>query len=96
MTYMRAAVFVEPGRIVLDQKPIPDVGVTDALIQITTTTICGSGVRILKGEHPVAKGLTASHEPVGVIHKLGSAVIGYAEGQRDVEQLRLDNPIVRP
>jgi len=26
MTLMRAAIFVEPGRIVLDVRPIPDVG----------------------------------------------------------------------
>jgi threonine dehydrogenase-like Zn-dependent dehydrogenase len=79
---MKAAIFVEPGRIVLGQKPIPDVGVTDALIRITTTTICGTDVHILKGEYPVASGLTIGHEPVGVIEKLGSAVTGYHEGQR--------------
>lgn len=79
---MKAAIFVEPGRIVLDQKPIPDVGATDALIRITTTTICGTDVHILKGEYPVARGLTVGHEPVGVIEKLGSAVTGYEEGQR--------------
>jgi threonine dehydrogenase-like Zn-dependent dehydrogenase len=79
---MKAAVFVEPGRIVLSDKPIPDVGVTDALIRITTTTICGTDVHILKGEYPVAKGLTIGHEPVGVIEKLGAAVTGYQEGQR--------------
>lgn len=28
---MKAAVFVEPGRIVLDEKPIPDVDTLDAL-----------------------------------------------------------------
>ena len=79
---MKAAIFVEPGRIVLGQKPIPDVGATDALIRITTTTICGTDVHILKGEYPVEKGLTIGHEPVGVIEKLGSAVTGYTEGQR--------------
>jgi threonine dehydrogenase-like Zn-dependent dehydrogenase len=79
---MKAAIFVEPGRIVLDQKRIPAVGVTDALIRITTTTICGTDVHILKGEYPVAKGLTIGHEPVGVIEKLGAAVTGYREGQR--------------
>ena len=79
---MKAAIFIEPGRIVLDQKPIPDVKATDALIRITTTTICGTDVHILKGEYPVAKGLTIGHEPVGVIEKLGSAVTGYEEGQR--------------
>ena len=81
---MKAAVFIEPGRIVLDEKPIPDVGPLDALIRITTTTICGTDVHILKGEYPVAKGLTVGHEPVGVIEKLGSAVTGYREGQRVV------------
>lgn len=82
MPKMKAAIFVEPGRIVLDEKPIPDVGPLDALIRVTTTTICGTDVHILKGEYPVAKGLTIGHEPVGVIEKLGSAVTGYREGQR--------------
>ena len=79
---MKATVFVEPGRIVLDDKPVPDVGPNDALMRITTTTICGTDVHILKGEYPVEKGLTIGHEPVGVIEKLGSAVKGYREGQR--------------
>ena len=79
---MKAAVFVEPGRIVLDDKPIPEVGPLDALMRVTTTTICGTDVHILKGEYPVARGLTIGHEPVGVIEKLGSAVQGYREGQR--------------
>jgi len=79
---MKAAVFVEKGRIVLEDKPIPEIGPQDALIRVTTTTICGTDVHILKGEYPVAKGLTIGHEPVGVIEKLGSGVTGFKEGQR--------------
>jgi threonine dehydrogenase-like Zn-dependent dehydrogenase len=79
---MRATIFLEPGRIVLGEKPVPQVGPLDALIRITTTTICGTDIHILKGEYPVARGLTIGHEPVGVIEKLGSAVTGYQEGQR--------------
>ncbi len=82
MKMMKAAVFVGPGRIVLDEKPIPVVGPGDALLRITTTTICGTDIHILKGEYPVAQGLTIGHEPVGVIEKLGSAVQGFSEGQR--------------
>ena len=81
-TMMKAAVFVAPGRIELADKPIPEVGPNDALVRITTTTICGTDIHILKGEYPVATGLTIGHEPVGVIEKLGSAVQGYREGQR--------------
>src|SRR6478672_10939317 len=82
MAKMKAAIFAEPGRIVIDDKDIPDVGPLDALVRVTTTTICGTDVHILKGEYPVAKGLTVGHEPVGVIERLGSAVRGYREGQR--------------
>ena len=82
MPKMKAAIFVEPGRIVLDEKPIPDVGPLDALLRITTTTICGTDIHILKGEYPVARGLTIGHEPVGIIEKLGSLVTGFKEGQR--------------
>ena len=82
MSHMKAAIFIEPGRIVLETKPIPDVGPLDALVRVTTTTICGTDVHILKGEYPVARGLTIGHEPVGVIEKLGSAVQGFKEGQR--------------
>lgn len=82
MSKMKAAVFVEKNRIVLEDKPIPSVGPLDALVRITTTTICGTDIHILKGEYPVAKGLTIGHEPVGVIEKLGSAVKGFTEGQR--------------
>ena len=82
MGNMKAAIFVEPGRIVLGEKPVPDVGPLDALLRITTTTICGTDIHILKGEYPVEKGLVIGHEPVGVIEKLGSAVKGFSEGQR--------------
>ncbi len=50
MTMMKAAIFVEPGRIVLDDKPMPDVGPQDALMRVTTSTICGTDIHILKGE----------------------------------------------
>ena len=79
---MKAAIFAEPGRIVLVDTPIPKVGPRDALLRVTTTTICGTDVHILKGEYPVQRGLTVGHEPVGVIEELGSAVTGYSVGQR--------------
>lgn len=82
MAKMKAAIFVEKGRIVLDEKLIPEVGPLDALMRVTATTICGTDVHILKGEYPVARDLTIGHEPVGVIEKLGSGVSGYSEGQR--------------
>jgi len=79
---MKAAIFIEPNRIILGEKPVPEIGPNDALLKITTTTICGTDIHILKGEYPVAKHLTIGHEPVGIIEKLGRNVQGYHEGQR--------------
>lgn len=84
MRTMKAAVFVEPGKIILDEKPIPSIGLGDALVKITTTTICGTDVHILKGEYPVEPGRIVGHEPVGVIAELGAGVTGYTIGQRVV------------
>jgi threonine dehydrogenase-like Zn-dependent dehydrogenase len=82
MKKMKATVFVRPGKIEIQEKPIPEVGPTDALVRVTTTTICGTDIHILKGEYPVKPGLTIGHEPVGVIQTLGAAVTGYAVGER--------------
>ena len=82
MRTMKAAVFVEPGRIVLAEKPVPVIGPEEALVRVTLTTICGTDVHILKGEYPVAAGRIVGHEPVGVIEELGASVTGYRIGQR--------------
>ncbi len=82
MKTMKAAVFVEPGRIVLGEKPVPTVGAEEVLLKVTTTTICGTDVHILKGEYPIEPGLIVGHEPVGIIDQIGPGVAGYSVGQR--------------
>ncbi|MES2036467.1 MAG: NAD(P)-dependent alcohol dehydrogenase [Pseudomonadota bacterium] len=84
MPTMKAAVYLRPGKIAIEEKPIPAPGPGEALIRITTTTICGTDIHILKGEYPVKPGLTIGHEPVGVIAALGAGVTGYELGQRVV------------
>ena len=76
---MKAAVFVEPNRIVLDVKPISDVGPLGARIRPMTTTICGTDIQILKGEYPVECGLTIGRDPVGVIEKLARPYRGISK-----------------
>jgi threonine dehydrogenase-like Zn-dependent dehydrogenase len=79
---MKAAVFVKPGKIILDEKPIPSIGPGEALIKVTTTTICGTDIHILRGEYPVSSGRVVGHELVGAIEALGPGVTGYILGQR--------------
>jgi alcohol dehydrogenase len=79
---MRAAVFEGHERIVLEERPVPACGPTDAIVKITLTTICGTDVHIWREEYPVEQGRIVGHEPVGVIHQLGDAVQGYEIGER--------------
>ena len=85
MDTMTAVAFLEPGRlgVVERPKPIPRAG--EAVVRITTTTICGTDVHIVKGEYAVRPGLVLGHEPVGVIDALGEGVgAEYHVGQRVV------------
>ncbi len=79
---MQANVFRGPGEFGLEEKPIPTAGTGEAVIQVKLTTICGTDIHIVRGEYPVAEGLTLGHEAVGVIHELGAGVTGYSVGQR--------------
>jgi threonine dehydrogenase-like Zn-dependent dehydrogenase len=79
---MQANVFRSPGRFGLEEKPIPAPGIGEAVVRVRLTTICGTDIHIVRGEYPVAPGLTIGHEAVGVIHELGPGVTGYQIGQR--------------
>lgn len=81
---MRAAVFRDVRDIHIEEVPIPECGPTDAIVKVTTTTICGTDSHIWRGEYPVAPGRVVGHEPAGVIHQLGEAVTGYRVGERVV------------
>lgn len=79
---MQANVFRAPGQFGLEEKPIPQAGPGEAVLRVRLTTICGTDIHIIRGEYPVAPGLTIGHEAVGVIHELGPGVEGYHAGQR--------------
>jgi len=81
-TSMRATVFHSAGDIRVEEVPRPHARAGEAVIRVTTTTICGTDVHIVKGEYPVRPGLVIGHEPVGVIEELGPGVTGYEIGQR--------------
>ena len=49
---MRAAVFKDVRDIHIEEVAMPRCGPTDAIVKITTTTICGTDLYILKGDVP--------------------------------------------
>jgi threonine dehydrogenase-like Zn-dependent dehydrogenase len=83
MSTMKAVVFRGKDRIGVEEVQKPEPGAGEAVIRITTTTICGTDVHIVRGEYPVRPGLILGHEPVGVIDALGAGLEReYRVGQR--------------
>ncbi len=81
---MRALVYHGPGNKSWDEVPDPELqSATDAIVQVDTTTICGTDLHILKGDVPaVTDGRILGHEGVGTITQVGSAVKGLKVGDR--------------
>ena len=83
MATMKAVVFKGKDRIAVEEVPRPTAGPGEAVVRITTTTICGTDVHIVRGEYPVRPGLILGHEPVGVIEELGAGLEKhYTVGER--------------
>jgi len=81
---MKALVYHGPGRRGWEDKPKPAiVDGTDAVVRITTTTICGTDLHILKGDVPeVPDGLILGHEGVGVVEAVGAGVQAVKPGDK--------------
>lgn len=81
---MKALVFHGPNNLALEDKPKPVIlKATDAIVRITTTTICGTDLHIVKGDVPsIAGGRILGHEGVGIIDEVGHDVIGFHEGDK--------------
>ena len=85
MTTMKVVAFRGKDRLEIEERPKPVPRAGQAVIRITTTTICGTDVHIVRGEYPVRPGLVLGHEPVGVIEALGEGLEDeYQVGQRVV------------
>ena len=81
---MKALVFGGPGQRSWDTADDPSiVDPTDAIVQIDTTTICGTDLHILKGDVPaVTEGRILGHEAVGTVVETGAAVSSLKPGDR--------------
>lgn len=81
-TTMKALVYLGPGKRAWQDRPRPKISApSDAIVRITTTTICGSDLHILKGDVPTASsGLVLGHEGVGVVEEVGSNVLNFHKG----------------
>src|ERR1700742_1332272 len=72
---MKALVYNGPKDVAV--KDVPDARIekpTDALIEITSTNICGSDLHMYEGRTDVEKGKVLGHENLGRVVEVGEAV----------------------
>ncbi len=90
MDKMKALVFKEVGRLVLEEIPIPKIqNPDDVLLKVKAVGICGSDVKILEGKHHFKPNTVLGHEFCGEVVEVGSHVKYVKVGDR----VAIDNNI---
>lgn len=68
------------------QRPIPQIGPKDVLIEVKATGICGSDVHYLNhariGDFVLGEPMVLGHESAGIIHSVGEKVTSLQPGDR--------------
>ncbi len=75
----------EPG-LWMERVPVPEIGPNDVLIRTRKTAICGTDLHIYSwdewSQKTIPVPMVTGHEFVGVVERIGSAVAGFAVGDR--------------
>ena len=81
---MKGLVYHGPGQRAWEDKPQPVLRAPgDAIVRITSTTICGTDLHIMKGDVPsVTPGRILGHEGIGIVEAVGPAVSAFQPGDR--------------
>lgn len=83
MKTMKALVFKDLGKIVLEELPVPEITEPDqVLIKVSLCGICGSDVKIIQGKHAFKKNTVLGHEFNGIVAEVGEHVTTIKVGDR--------------
>ena len=79
---MLAAVFQGPGQLEVEEVSMPEISPDEVLVKVGANTVCGTDVRILRGEKTrgIARPVVLGHELAGHIAEVGNEVEGYEVG----------------
>jgi len=82
---MKALVYHGPKKVSIDNVPDPKLEkLTDVIIKLTTTNICGSDLHMYEGRTDVEKGKILGHENLGEVVEMGKAVDTVKKGDKVV------------
>ena len=78
---MKAARVREPGKIVIEDVPVPELGENEVLIKVHRAGICGTDVGIVYGHTPVKYPVTLGHEYSGSLADAGTSPLDIKVGE---------------
>jgi glutathione-independent formaldehyde dehydrogenase len=82
---VRAVVFKGPGKMAVEDVDDPRIEKPgDALLEVTSTAICGSDLHMYEGRTAMEEGNVFGHEIMGVIREVGQGVVSIRPGDRVV------------
>jgi glutathione-independent formaldehyde dehydrogenase len=82
---MKALVYHGPKKVSVDTVPDAKIEkLTDVVIKLTTTNICGSDLHMYEGRTDVEKGKILGHENLGEVVEVGKAVDKLKKGDKVV------------
>src|SRR6059058_2280985 len=79
---MRAAVWEEPGRLAIAERPDPEPGPGEIVVRVTACGMCGTDLHIAAGEFPPTPyPIVPGHEFAGEVAAVGESVEELREGE---------------
>jgi L-iditol 2-dehydrogenase len=83
---MRAAVLHGPGKVLVEERPVPEAGPGEVLVRVASVGVCGSDTHYYDhgriGRFVVDSPLVLGHEAAGEVAALGPGVTSLTVGQR--------------
>ena len=78
---MKQALMTEPGNIIFQDVPMPEVGLDDVLIKLEKIGVCGSDIHVWHGKHPYTSyPVVQGHEIAATVVELGTNVTDFEVG----------------
>lgn len=80
---MKALVYQGPGKLAIEERPMPVPGPDDVLIEVKSVSICGSDLGAYRhASDRFAPPLVLGHEFAGVVKDFGEKVAAFRRGQK--------------
>ena len=81
---MKALLLRGPGKLVLEEVPIPEISDDEVLVEVKYCGICGADLKGVAEAILIPPGTYLGHEFSGVLSKVGKSVEGWKVGDRVV------------